>query len=250
MRFATSLTAIGLITGMCHAEELRLTNSGQDTIVMKFLPSSERPKKMDEITIPPSENGSVTRVTVLGQDPYDVSFYLKPKTTPNGTTRVFHAKVGRPVPLRALARRVGSFDVNVALAAKESGEQVIYQASVAALESGNRRVEVFSGTTESDFTKEVLEHRWDTIYKAGDGNTYGAILDFGKLTFETRRFVGLFTDLAVFEDDQVCHIVGRWSALKSHGDVFFTVDRRSRTVLNGEYTFDGNRDRYYWKSKL
>ncbi|QDT35956.1 hypothetical protein [Stratiformator vulcanicus] len=249
MRFATLLTVISFISSMSHAEELRLANSSDNTIVMRFLPSNRRPRKMDEISIPPSENGSVTRVSILGQDPYDVSFYLKPKSDSNGTIQVFHAKVGRPIPLRALARDIGQFDVSLAIAAKDVQGRVIFQASGATLDSEKRSVEVFSGETDSSFANGVLKRQWETVYKAGNGKNYGARVEFGKLTFETSDFAGRFTDLAVFEDDKGCHLAGRWTARNSKGDVFFTVYRNAPTALTGEYTFDGKRDRYSWKSK-
>ncbi len=242
--------AICIAANTCYAQELQLTNTGQYTVVMKYLSTSKRPSKMSESRVSPSPNGKVTaRVRLYDSDPYDVSFYLEPITTDAGTSKVFHAKVGRPIPLRELSSQ-GVFDVSLVLAANQRQGRTIYQASGAALQSGNRRVNVYSSpSSASDFTRNVIKQRWDTTFKAGNGNVDRATVDFDKLTFRTATFAGSFTDLAIFEDDRGCHIVGEWAALDSSGDVFFTIDRSSPTKLNGDYTFRGEKQRYFWRSQ-
>ena len=246
MRIATVLAVSMCWAASAEAQVLRLKNTDEsNTIVMKYLSRSERPKTMKEVSIPA---GGTRAITLYGQDPYDVSFYLKPKKDQNGKTQVFHAKVGRPIPLRSLAGR-GTFDVSIVLAAKSAPSGLIYQGTMAELAAGNNRFKVF-GPAESApaFSKQILGRRWDTSYRAGDGNTYNASVDFGNLKFSTDSFTGRFTDLAVFEDDSTVHVVGKWSALDSRGDVFFTVRKNAPHSLQGEYTFAGRHDRYFWRS--
>lgn len=247
MRILLVLTAVAVLPNVLPAQTLRLTNSGNDTIIMKYLPRSDRPKKMKEVEIPTDDVRRVTDVRLFGQDPYDVSFYLKPKQTEQGKTQVFHAKAAQSIPLRSLAG-TGTFNVQLAIAASRSSEGLIYQATSATLVNDSKRVKVFASPSKP-FTKQIVERRWDTIFKAGNGNVVGATLNFENLTFRTNNFTGRFTDVAIFEDNQGCYIVGRWAALGSSGDVFFTIDRASPDVLKGEYTFDGKEQRYFWKSR-
>ena len=246
MRISAIIAISFCWSAFCNAQQLSLRNTSDNAIVMKYLPRSRRPQKMAEIIIP--ANGR-KNIALFEDDPYDVSFYLKPKKDQHGTTQVFHAKVGRPIRLRALATQ-GPIDVSLVLAAKSGQGGTIYQGTMAALQSNNSRVEVF-GPAESApaLSKQILGRRWETVYRASDGNSYNAGVDFGNLRFSTQSFSGRFTDLAVFEDATMVHMVGKWSALNSRGDVFFSVKKSTPDVLEGEYTFAGQEQRYFWRSR-
>jgi hypothetical protein len=50
----------------------------------------------------------------------------------------------------------------------------------------------------------------------------------------------------VVEDEQICHVTGRWSAGQVHGDVFFKIDRADPQRLEGVYVVDGSEERFAW----
>lgn len=248
MRISMLLTMILVIpnVSLAQSSQLQLKNSGAETIVMKYRPTSERPGQMTEVIIPPNK---LVQISLTKNDPYDVSFYLKSKKTPQGRTQAFHAKAGNPIPLKSFSGE-GAIDVRPIIAASRTPDGMVYQASGVTLASRNRNVKVYAHpSSASEFTKQVLKHRWQTGYKALDGRTYGANLDFEKLTFQAEDFAGRFTDLAIIEDRDGCHIVGRWSAMNSKGDVFFKVTKNNPRILEGEYTFDGNIKRHSWESQ-
>lgn len=225
---------------------LKLINPGEKTIVLSYLARNLRPRPMKHVELAPRQTVSVP---LEGDDPFDVSLALKSESDQPS----FQMKVGPPdgVALKSLAANGRTLEIRLTLAAKKRNGRVLGQVMSATLydENTDSDTRLISAPGEaSDFVSEILGREWDTEFVAGNGQTTRATLDFDNLIFRTNRFSGVFHDLAAFEDEAGCRLVGRWSAQGSQGNVYFSVRRDSPMQLDGEYTFDGRRDRLMWSS--
>jgi hypothetical protein len=201
---------------------------------------------MKRVEIPPKKTASIP---LQGEDPFDVTFALKSEGTEPG----FQMKVGAAngVPLKQLAVAGQDVTIQISLAAKQrNGRQLsqVMSTSLTTRDGDNFDVIAAPGD-ESEFVAEVMNRMWDTEFVAGNGQTAAASVDFDNLLFRTRDFTGNFSDLAVYDGEMSCRIYGRWSAQGSKGDVSFTVKKATPDKLEGEYTFDGNKQKFRWTER-
>lgn len=236
MRTLFVLTAViaSVLVRDCDAQ-LMVSNSGDETIIMKYLSLSQWGKKMNEARV---LGTSTVRVPLNGPDPYAVSYHFRGEDNQVGV----HAKVGRPVPLNRLADSGEVFDIRASQAASQVHGRISSQTTSATLvDSKGRPIEIFGPpNTASDFARGVVNSSWYSQYRAISGRDVRATVDFQNLRYGQ---LGRFTDVLVSEDGRRCFISARWAFGDYRGDVFFEVSENSPNQMSGHYFTDGDAGR-------
>ena len=250
MKFCASIACVVMLSQPAFAATLEFTNSGRSTVIIEYIARDQLGRNRDPATVT-IKPGGTGKLNLLDEDPYLVVFRTKSSGLAPGeigaTTRF-----ASPLPLRSLAGK-GPFDVRVlqvALGINERGQPVITNITEMRSKRTGASAELYRTTPGHDsLAMNVVGRKWNTTYRALDGNTYGAEVDLAGKAFRTQSFTGRFTNLTVFDDDSGAYFLGRWEAQQSRGSIAFTVRRTNPGRLSGSYTFDGRQGRYPWNSR-